>query len=318
MSVDKSTKMLQVVVAVIIQDNKLLLTKRALHKVAGGAWEFPGGKIETDEQPLAALIRECKEELAIDVNSAEHLIVVKHQYPEFIVELDAYLITDFTGIPIAAEQQPLKWVDINQVHQYLTEDVDFAIFNAAILPRRYFITPNINHFDIRNHIEDPINRGFNLFQLRLPSATKQQYLALAHEITQFAESHPDKPKIMLKGDISILEEIPAAGLHLTSEQMYEFTTRPIQRDKLLAASIHNIGELEQAQKISVDFVTLSPIKKTLSHSDVKPLSSKDVAQIMQQAQIPVFWLGGMRNADLGNAIKNGAQGIAAMRGFDFS
>jgi len=125
-------QMLKVVVAVILQNSRVLLARRAIHKPQGGAWEFPGGKIETGEDPFTALKRECAEELAINVIEAKHLIITKQAYPEFKVELDAWQITKFSGAPIGAEGQEIKWVNLNELKSYLMVAADWAIINAAI------------------------------------------------------------------------------------------------------------------------------------------------------------------------------------------
>jgi len=304
--------MLQVAVAVIIRNNKILLAKRAMHKVQGGAWEFPGGKIEPNEKSFDALVRECAEELAITVIKANKIITTNHAYPEFKVKLEAFLIQNYIGEPIGAENQVIKWVDLDEMRQYLFIAADWAILNAAVLPNRYLITPDISPNLIIKHIQNAINDGFTLMQLRTPSLANDDYLQLVKDIyNQFTE----KTQLMVKGDTDILNKFPKAGLHLTSLQLNDFNARPIKRGKLLAASIHNLTELKKAQKLEVDFVTLSPIKLTLSHPKAQILAEEDVNQIMSCAQIPVFWQGGMQIEDMQNALKNGAQGISAIRGF---
>jgi 8-oxo-dGTP diphosphatase len=71
-----------VAAAVIIEDGRVLLTRRNEGQHLAGMWEFPGGKLEDGESPEEALVRECREECGIEVGVAEVLDVTHHRYPE--------------------------------------------------------------------------------------------------------------------------------------------------------------------------------------------------------------------------------------------
>lgn len=103
---------MKVVVAVITDaENRVLITQRPHHVSHGGCWEFPGGKLESNESPEEALSRELKEELGIEVQSYQDLGVVNHVYPEHSVELLIFKVTHFMGMPQCLEgQQGIKWV----------------------------------------------------------------------------------------------------------------------------------------------------------------------------------------------------------------
>ena len=103
--------MLRVVVGLIEDEagNFLIAQRRAGTHMAG-LWEFPGGKRHDDESAFAALQRELREELAIEVSAAERFIVVEHEYGDRHVSLDTWLVTDFSGEPRAEEGQALRWV----------------------------------------------------------------------------------------------------------------------------------------------------------------------------------------------------------------
>lgn len=74
-----------------------------------GGWEFPGGKVAEGETPLQALSRELREEIGIEVGTAEPFVRYRHAYPEQVVLLDVWLVTRHTGEPRALEGQPLRW-----------------------------------------------------------------------------------------------------------------------------------------------------------------------------------------------------------------
>ena len=90
--------MKQVVAALIVQDEKLLVCQRTRHQTMPLKWEFPGGKIEDGEQPRDALRRELEEELGIDAQIGEEVARIRHEYPNGgVVELRFYLVREYSG-----------------------------------------------------------------------------------------------------------------------------------------------------------------------------------------------------------------------------
>jgi 8-oxo-dGTP diphosphatase len=87
-----------VVAAVVEHDGAILLTKRPSGAHLAGLWEFPGGKVEPDEDPEQALVRECEEECALSVRVSDILDVAFHRYPEKNVLLLFY-DCDLVGPP---------------------------------------------------------------------------------------------------------------------------------------------------------------------------------------------------------------------------
>ncbi|MFT4186596.1 MAG: (deoxy)nucleoside triphosphate pyrophosphohydrolase [Micrococcaceae bacterium] len=97
------------VVAAIIQDgNKILATQRATGQFANG-WEFPGGKIEQNEEPETALVREIREELDAEINVEEHFYKVDYKYPDFHLLMECYLCR-LKGDFKLLEHKSAKWV----------------------------------------------------------------------------------------------------------------------------------------------------------------------------------------------------------------
>ena len=101
--------------AVVSAEGQILIAQRPIGKHMAGGWEFPGGKIDNGETPLAALRRELWEELGIVVNAAEHLASCSHEYPDRTVSLELWLVTEFTGAPQPLDQQALRWVAVDQL-----------------------------------------------------------------------------------------------------------------------------------------------------------------------------------------------------------
>ncbi len=90
--------MKQVVAALIIKDEKILVCQRTRHQTMPLKWEFPGGKIETGEQPRDALRRELDEELGIDATIGEEIMRIRHKYRTgSSVELRFYVVREYAG-----------------------------------------------------------------------------------------------------------------------------------------------------------------------------------------------------------------------------
>ena len=104
--------MLVAAVALIDADGRVLLAQRPPGKSMAGLWEFPGGKVDADETPEAALIRELAEELGIDVTASclAPFTFASHSYADFHLLMPLYVCRKWSGIPAAREGQRLAWV----------------------------------------------------------------------------------------------------------------------------------------------------------------------------------------------------------------
>lgn len=120
--------LVHVAVAVIVKHQQVLIALRKPEQHQGGLWEFPGGKVETDETVQQALSREIAEEVSVEVLSAQPLIEVRHDYGDKSVLLDVWTVDAFAGTPTGREGQIVKWCDIAALHQY-----DFPAANQAIV-----------------------------------------------------------------------------------------------------------------------------------------------------------------------------------------
>ena len=102
--------MLRVVCAILVrEDGAVLACQRAFGSHLGGLWEFPGGKVESDEAPEAALLREMREELAIEVSCERALSPVDWDYGRGPMRLLPYVCRIIEGQPQALEHAALRW-----------------------------------------------------------------------------------------------------------------------------------------------------------------------------------------------------------------
>ena len=116
-------------VALIDQDGRVLLAQRPKGKSMAGLWEFPGGKVEIGETPEAALIRELEEELGINTwkSCLAPLTFASHAYDDFHLLMPLFVCRKWEGIPIAQENQSLKWVRKQDLRSYKMPAADIPL-----------------------------------------------------------------------------------------------------------------------------------------------------------------------------------------------
>ena len=105
----------QVVAALIWQEDRFLICQRPAHKARGLLYEFVGGKVEPGETKQQALIRECREELAVTVAVQDIFMQVLHEYPDITVELTLFNATIAEGVPQMLEHADIRWITPQQI-----------------------------------------------------------------------------------------------------------------------------------------------------------------------------------------------------------
>lgn len=120
---------MKVAVAIIFdQEKRVLITRRPVHAAHGGMWEFPGGKLEANELPEQALIREINEEVGIDILDYRFLTEVTHSYDAQVVHLLVFIITCYEGKPRCRESQlALRWVSVDDLDNYQFPEANIRI-----------------------------------------------------------------------------------------------------------------------------------------------------------------------------------------------
>lgn len=112
--------MLVVACALVDVDNRVLISRRPEGKSMGGLWEFPGGKVEPEETPEDALIREMEEELGVRIKHPclAPLTFASHRYDSFHLLMPLYVCRRWEGIVEAREGQETAWVRANRLRDY--------------------------------------------------------------------------------------------------------------------------------------------------------------------------------------------------------
>ncbi len=122
--------MTEVVAALIWRDDRFLICRRPANKARGLLWEFVGGKVEPGESKQEALVRECREELAVKVLVEDVFMEVVHEYPDLTVRLTLFRAEIVEGEPQLLEHVELRWITIGEIDNY-----DFCPADTEILER---------------------------------------------------------------------------------------------------------------------------------------------------------------------------------------
>jgi len=128
-------KIVRVGVAIIWNQDrsKILIDKRLPKGEFGGFWEFPGGKLEENEDAIACIHREIREELGIEIEVDEHLITVEQNYGDhFSLNLIVHQARYISGEIQPLECSEIKWVKPSELDQYLLPPANCAIVEALL------------------------------------------------------------------------------------------------------------------------------------------------------------------------------------------
>ena len=123
-------KITEVVAALIWRDDKFMICQRPAHKARGLLWEFVGGKVEEGETKQQALIRECREEIAVTLDVGEIFMDVTHEYPDLTVHLTLFNATITEGEPQMLEHVDIRWITPREIPEY-----DFCPADVEILDK---------------------------------------------------------------------------------------------------------------------------------------------------------------------------------------
>ena len=123
-------KITEVVAALIWRDDKFMICQRPAHKARGLLWEFVGGKVEEGETKQQALIRECREEIAVTLDVGEIFMDVTHEYPDLTVHLTLFNATIAEGEPQMLEHVDIRWITPREIPEY-----DFCPADVEILDK---------------------------------------------------------------------------------------------------------------------------------------------------------------------------------------
>lgn len=109
-----------------------MICQRPAHKARGLLWEFVGGKVEPGETKEQALIRECREELAVTVSVGDVFTDVLHEYPDITVHLTLFNAAIADGIPQKLEHNDIQWITPGEIPNYAFCPADEVILKKIV------------------------------------------------------------------------------------------------------------------------------------------------------------------------------------------
>ncbi len=128
----KTTDFKKVTAGLICSDGKILITQRPKNKMFPLKWEFPGGKIEANEDPEQCLAREIKEELDIDIEVSKPFVTVHYRYPEFHISLMTFWCKIKKGRLRLLEHNDYRWVRPDELRSFVFVDADTILIDKIV------------------------------------------------------------------------------------------------------------------------------------------------------------------------------------------
>jgi 8-oxo-dGTP diphosphatase len=311
------------VAAAVLQrpDGSFLLAQRPAGKIWAGYWEFPGGKVEPGETARHALLRELREELGIEVETAHPWITRVFTYPHATVRLNFFRVTQWRGEPHPHEGQTFSWqqalpaASAKDVSSLVTVapvlPANAPVLRALSLPAWYAISnaAELGAEEFLRLLQSALRNGLRLVQVREKKLSHNALGDLLQRVLVLSRAHG--ARVLLNGDIELARRLGADGVHLNGEQLRTCGERPDM--EWCAASCHDAEELRRAEQLGCDFAVLGPVLPTLSHPGAAHLGWEAFARCAAGSSIPVYALGGLRQEDIHLAWRHGAHGVALLR-----
>jgi 8-oxo-dGTP diphosphatase len=296
------------VAAAVIEkpDGQFLLAQRPAGKPYAGYWEFPGGKIEAGEDPRTALARELREELGIELREAFPWITRTYAYTHATVRLHFFRVTRWDHEPRPLEDQDIRWQRVESTDVSPMLPANAPVLAALALPRVMIVSDaaSMGIEDWVRALEERAQREPLLVQVR---EKEMGFHPLQHLVSRtLVRTSPWRSRVVVNSSCHRLAQCD--GLHLTAAALMAASSRPA--GALVGASCHDEAELDQAAALGVDYAVLGPVKATPSHPGAQPLGWSRFEALAKARPMPLFAIGGLTRADLEEAARHGAHGVA--------
>lgn len=247
-----SGDVVHVAAAVLLRpDGDVLLAQRPAGKPYAGYWEFPGGKLEPGESPRAALTRELREELGIEIRRPSPWLVQEFVYPHAHVILHFFRVFAWEGELHGHDGQAFAWQTPGRYTVAPLLPANTRILAALDLPAVYGITcaadTDEGAFLVR--AQRALAAGLRLVQLRDKEWSLARRFAFAQRLVPLARRHG--AKVLFNGTADEARQADCDGVHWTAAALAQAHSRP--EGMLVAASCHTQQELAVAGALGLDF-----------------------------------------------------------------
>jgi len=229
------------------------------------------------------------------------------------VLLDVWEVRRWRGSPRGLEGQPLRWVAREALAGERLPAADRPVVRALRLPELMLVTPEPggDRRAFLARLERVLARGVRLVQLRARTLGAEAYEALAREALALCRRHG--AALVVNAEPDLARELGADGVHLTEARLRALRARPLPEGLLVGASCHGAAALAQAAEIGADYALLSPVRRTPSHPEARPLGWEGFEALVAGLPLPVYALGGVGPRDVERARLAGGRGVAAIR-----
>ena len=259
-----------------------------------------------DRACAQALARELNEELGVTVDDVTPFRAFIHAYPNKKVDLQFFRVGKFTGTPYGREGQQIRWLALDQLNVSEFLAANRPVIKALQLPDVYAIS-QMQAFGVQafeQKLMQALTAGLRLVQFREPEMPEDEFKFCARHYANVCHRHG--ARLLINAAPEWAKDCGADGVHLPGRLLMSLRTRPLPETEWVGASCHNREEIQQAERIGVDFITLSPVARTTSHPDVAPIGWSAFTQLSRTTALPAYALGGLRYADVPRAKEAGA------------